>query len=76
MSEFPFEQVDDTLHCFDGLQLEHQTVAIKTKTLHDACDRLVCFSLISYLNVTSQVHKSFDSFAALSGGPTLNMSKD
>jgi hypothetical protein len=31
MSEFPFEQVDDTLHCFDGLQLEHQTVATKTK---------------------------------------------
>jgi len=50
--------------------------AMKSKTLHDACDRLVCFSLISYLNVTSQVHKSFDSFAALSGGSTKNMSKD
>jgi len=78
MSEFPFEQVDDTLHCFDGLQLEHQTVASKTKskTFHDACDLLVCFSPISYLNVTSQVHKSFDSFVALFGGSTKNMSKD
>lgn len=48
MPEFPFVQVDDTLHFFDGLQLEHQAVATKTKTLHDACDRLVCFSPISH----------------------------
>jgi hypothetical protein len=52
MPEFPFVQVDDTLRLFDGLQLEHQAVATKTKTLHDACDRLVCFSpipILSYL---------------------------
>ncbi|KAJ8441010.1 hypothetical protein Cgig2_021374 [Carnegiea gigantea] len=34
-------QVDDTLELFNELQLQHQAVATKTKTLHDACDRLV-----------------------------------
>ncbi|KAI3984512.1 hypothetical protein MKX01_034005 [Papaver californicum] len=34
-------QVDETLHLFDELQMQHQEVATKTKTLHDACDRLV-----------------------------------
>ncbi|XP_020531892.1 conserved oligomeric Golgi complex subunit 3 isoform X1 [Amborella trichopoda] len=34
-------QVDDTLSLFDDLQLQHQAVATKTKTLHDACERLV-----------------------------------
>ncbi|GAB4853696.1 Golgi transport complex subunit 3 [Ancistrocladus abbreviatus] len=34
-------QVDDTLELFNELQLQHQTVATKTKTLHDACDRLL-----------------------------------
>uniref|UniRef100_A0A7N2L2S9 Conserved oligomeric Golgi complex subunit 3 N-terminal domain-containing protein n=1 Tax=Quercus lobata TaxID=97700 RepID=A0A7N2L2S9_QUELO len=33
-------QVDDTLDYFNELQLQHQAVATKTKTLHDACDRL------------------------------------
>lgn len=40
-------QVDNTLDLFNDLQLQHQAVATKTKTLHDACDRLVqfyCFS--------------------------------
>lgn len=36
-------QVDDTLDLFNELQLQHQAVATKTKTLHDACDRLVSF---------------------------------
>ncbi|PKA50592.1 hypothetical protein AXF42_Ash013807 [Apostasia shenzhenica] len=35
------EQVDDTLNLFNELQLLQQSVAIKTKTLHDACDRLL-----------------------------------
>eukprot|EP00268_Persea_americana_P062426 TRINITY_DN80025_c0_g1_i1.p1 TRINITY_DN80025_c0_g1~~TRINITY_DN80025_c0_g1_i1.p1 ORF type:complete len:782 (+),score=145.88 TRINITY_DN80025_c0_g1_i1:239-2584(+) len=35
------QQVDDTLDLFNELQLQHQTVATKTKTLHDACDRLL-----------------------------------
>jgi len=39
-------QVDDTLNLFDELQMLHQTVATKTKTLHDACDRLVCPCLL------------------------------
>ena len=43
-------QVDDTLDYFNELQLQHQAVATKTKTLHDACDRLVCFFLLSYLS--------------------------
>ncbi|KAJ4963906.1 hypothetical protein NE237_023845 [Protea cynaroides] len=34
-------QVDDTLDLFNELQLQHQSVALKTKTLHDACDRLL-----------------------------------
>lgn len=34
-------QLDSTLHLFDDLQEQHQAVATKTKTLHDACERLV-----------------------------------
>ncbi|XP_052181598.1 conserved oligomeric Golgi complex subunit 3 [Diospyros lotus] len=34
-------QVDETLDLFNELQLQHQAVATKTKTLHDACDRLL-----------------------------------
>ncbi|MCO5557959.1 hypothetical protein L7F22_011533 [Adiantum nelumboides] len=36
-----FEQLDNTLHLFDDLQEQHRAVATKTKTLHDACERLV-----------------------------------
>ncbi|XP_042498816.1 conserved oligomeric Golgi complex subunit 3-like isoform X2 [Macadamia integrifolia] len=38
---FPINMVDDTLDLFNQLQLQHQLVATKTKTLHDTCDRLV-----------------------------------
>ncbi|CAN6541332.1 unnamed protein product [Malus baccata var. baccata] len=34
-------QVDDTLELFNELQDQHQAVATKTRTLHDACDRLL-----------------------------------
>ncbi|KAK9274826.1 hypothetical protein L1049_022078 [Liquidambar formosana] len=34
-------QVDATLDLFNALQLQHEAVATKTKTLHDACDRLL-----------------------------------
>ncbi|KZV25526.1 conserved oligomeric Golgi complex subunit 3 [Dorcoceras hygrometricum] len=34
-------EVDETLELFNELQLQHQAVATKTKTLHDACDRLL-----------------------------------
>ncbi|WZZ68928.1 hypothetical protein YC2023_080298 [Brassica napus] len=36
-----FHQVDETLDLFNELQLQHQAVTTKTKTLHDACDRLL-----------------------------------
>ncbi|CAK9147861.1 unnamed protein product [Ilex paraguariensis] len=32
-------QVDETLDLFNDQQLEHQAVATKTKSVHDACDR-------------------------------------
>lgn len=48
-------QVDETLDLFNELQLQHQAVATKTRTLHDACDRLVCqpisLSICGYLAV-------------------------
>ncbi|OAE26098.1 hypothetical protein AXG93_4022s1100 [Marchantia polymorpha subsp. ruderalis] len=34
-------RLDSTLSRFDDLQEQHQAVATKTKTLHDACERLV-----------------------------------
>ncbi|KAM1047409.1 hypothetical protein FF1_026693 [Malus domestica] len=34
-------QVADTLELFNELQNQHQAVATKTRTLHDACDRLL-----------------------------------
>ncbi|PSS10293.1 Conserved oligomeric Golgi complex subunit 3 like [Actinidia chinensis var. chinensis] len=34
-------QVDETLDLFNELQWQHQSVATKTRTLHDACDRLL-----------------------------------
>lgn len=46
-------QVDDTLDLFNELQMQHQAVATKTKTLHDACDRLVWFC---YLSSYSRLH--------------------
>ncbi|XP_076924103.1 conserved oligomeric Golgi complex subunit 3-like [Bidens hawaiensis] len=35
------QQVDETLDLFNELQMQHQVVATKTKTLHNACDRMV-----------------------------------
>ncbi|XP_074280825.1 conserved oligomeric Golgi complex subunit 3 isoform X2 [Silene latifolia] len=40
-------QVDDTLELFNELQLQHQAVATKTKTLRDACDSLIATSFYS-----------------------------
>lgn len=47
-----FLQVDGTLDLFNELQLQHHAVATKTKTLHDACDRLVrfCFCVFFFLS--------------------------
>lgn len=41
MCDLILGQLDSTLHFFDDLQEQHQAVATKTKTLHDACERLV-----------------------------------
>lgn len=46
-------QVDDTLDLFNDLELQHQAVATKTKTLHVACDRLVWFYLCCSLYLYS-----------------------
>jgi hypothetical protein len=42
-------QVDDTLNLFEELQSLHSSVATKTKTLHSACDQLVCALGVSCL---------------------------
>ncbi|KAJ7980515.1 conserved oligomeric Golgi complex subunit 3-like [Quillaja saponaria] len=54
-------QVDETLGLFNELQLQHQAVATKTKTLHDACDRLLLKRLdecISYVESNPQYAES------------------
>ncbi|KAK9697401.1 hypothetical protein RND81_08G036100 [Saponaria officinalis] len=64
-------QVDDTLELFNELQLQHQAVATKTKTLRDACDsllmekqRLIEFadalrSKLNYFDELENIAKSF-----------------
>ncbi|XP_062161819.1 conserved oligomeric Golgi complex subunit 3 [Alnus glutinosa] len=74
-------QVDDTLHCFDGLQLEHQTVAIKTKTLHDACDRLVIEKqrLIEFAEALHSKLKYFDELENIASNfysPNMNVGNE
>lgn len=54
--ELPFLQVDDTLDLFNQLQLQHQAVSTKTKTLHDACDRLVGTSFCLLLDLHQFIH--------------------
>ncbi|KHF97406.1 Conserved oligomeric Golgi complex subunit 3 [Gossypium arboreum] len=55
-------QVDETLDLFNELQLQHQAVATKTKTLHDACDRLVMEKqkLIEFAEALRSKLKYFD----------------
>ncbi|KAG8491375.1 hypothetical protein CXB51_014576 [Gossypium anomalum] len=55
-------QVDETLDHFNELQLQHQAVATKTKTLHDACDRLVMEKqkLIEFAEALRSKLKYFD----------------
>ncbi|XP_042383164.1 conserved oligomeric Golgi complex subunit 3-like [Zingiber officinale] len=56
------QQVDETLNLFNELQLLHQTVATKTKTLHDACDRLLIEKqrLIEFADALRSKLKYFD----------------
>lgn len=72
------QQVDETLDLFNDLQLQHQAVATKTKTLHDACDRLLiekqrliefAESLRSKLNYFDELENVANSFYS----PTMNV---
>ncbi|THG12269.1 hypothetical protein TEA_003726 [Camellia sinensis var. sinensis] len=55
-------QVDETLDLFNELQLQHQAVATKTRTLHDACDRLLIEKqrLIEFAEALRSKLKYFD----------------
>ncbi|KAF5962122.1 hypothetical protein HYC85_003331 [Camellia sinensis] len=55
-------EVDETLDLFNELQLQHQAVATKTKTLHDACDRLLIEKqrLIEFAEALRSKLKYFD----------------
>ncbi|GMP28662.1 hypothetical protein CsSME_00004120 [Camellia sinensis var. sinensis] len=55
-------QVDETLDLFNELQLQHQVVATKAKTLHDACDRLLIKKqrLIEFAEALRSKLKYFD----------------
>ncbi|WOH11318.1 hypothetical protein DCAR_0830799 [Daucus carota subsp. sativus] len=75
------QQVDETLDLFDDLQLQHQAVATKTKTLHDACDRLLiekqrliefAESLRSKLNYFDELENVANSFYS----PTMNVANE
>ncbi|XP_059437316.1 conserved oligomeric Golgi complex subunit 3-like isoform X1 [Corylus avellana] len=74
-------QVDDTLHFFDGLQQEHQAVATKTKTLHDACDRLVIEKqrLIEFAEALHSKLKYFEELENISSNfysPNMNVGNE
>ncbi|XP_028115089.1 conserved oligomeric Golgi complex subunit 3-like [Camellia sinensis] len=55
-------QVDETLDLFNELQLQHQVLATKAKTLHDACDRLLIKKqrLIEFAEALRSKLKYFD----------------
>lgn len=71
-------QVDGTLDLFNELQLQHHAVATKTKTLHDACDRLVIEKqrLIEFAEAVQSKLKYFDeleNIAASFYSPNMNV---
>lgn len=71
-------QVDETLDLFNELQLQHHAVATKTKTLHDACDRLVIEKqrLIEFAEAVQSKLKYFDeleNIAASFYSPNMNV---
>lgn len=74
-------QVDETLELFNELQSQHQAVATKTKTIHDACDRLLlekqrligfAESLHSKLNYFDELENVATSFYS----PSMSVSND
>ncbi|KAK8962624.1 hypothetical protein KSP40_PGU016616 [Platanthera guangdongensis] len=50
-------QVDDTLNLFNELQALQQSVAAKTKTLHDACDRLYTIIYFDNNKLIKKIYK-------------------
>ncbi|XP_022754751.1 conserved oligomeric Golgi complex subunit 3-like isoform X2 [Durio zibethinus] len=71
-------QVDETLDLFNELQLQHQAVATKTKTLHDACDRLVIEKqrLIEFAEALRSKLKYFDELENITSNfysPNMNV---
>ncbi|KAK1551215.1 hypothetical protein Q3G72_032182 [Acer saccharum] len=62
-------QVDETLDLFNQLQFQHNAVATKTKTLHDACDRLVVEKqrLIEFAEALQSKLKYFDELENVKG---------
>ncbi|CAI0384467.1 unnamed protein product [Linum tenue] len=71
-------QVDETLDLFNSLQLQHQAVATKTKTLHDACDRLVVEKqrLVEFADALRSKLRYFDELENISSNfysPNMNV---
>ncbi|KAL5783587.1 hypothetical protein ACOSP7_008616 [Xanthoceras sorbifolium] len=71
-------QVDETLDLFNQLQLQHNAVATKTKTLHDACDRLVIEKqrLIEFAEALRSKLKYFDELENIASNfysPNMNV---
>ncbi|KAL7133315.1 hypothetical protein ABFS83_12G132400 [Erythranthe nasuta] len=74
-------QVDETLELFNELQLQHQAVATKTKTLHDACDRLLLEKqkLIEFaesLRVKLNYFDELENVATSFYSPSMNVARD
>ncbi|GMJ07578.1 Conserved Oligomeric Golgi Complex 3 [Hibiscus trionum] len=75
------QQVDETLDLFNELQLQHQAVATKTKTLHDACDRLVLEKqkLIGFAEALRSKLKYFDELENITSNfysPNMNVGNE
>ncbi|XP_017616734.1 conserved oligomeric Golgi complex subunit 3-like [Gossypium arboreum] len=71
-------QVDETLDLFNELQLQHQAVETKTKTLHDACNRLVMEKqrLIEFAEALRSKLKYFDELENITSNfysPNMNV---
>ncbi|KAG8471879.1 hypothetical protein CXB51_036401 [Gossypium anomalum] len=69
-------QVDETLDLFNELQLQHQAVETKTKTLHDACNRLVMEKqrLIEFAEALRSKLKYFDELENVSSSGIYGLS--
>ncbi|KAL0344983.1 UNVERIFIED_CONTAM: Conserved oligomeric Golgi complex subunit [Sesamum radiatum] len=68
-------EVDETLELFNELQLQHQAVATKTKTLHDACDRLIVLLKIGKSDVYELLELE-NSVATSFYSPSMNVTHE